>query len=241
VCVCVCVWHRGRRVDDLLTTPPPLPLPPFPPAPVTPSRPPPVCTRGPLATNPACPACLVGYTREGAAGFRVHEVEYVVVDEADRLLSQLYHNWIDALFHPTPTPTPTPTPAPRHHHPTARTPSSSASSDTGGATGGATRRPFASSNLAPFVVGQASLEQPLPLPLSPPPHPQAATASGEGGVRRVRKLLFSATLTRNPSKLAALHLQQPLYVSFSATQRYQTPKNLKEFMVRVRPEGGEEG
>ena len=45
-----------------------------------------------------------------------------------------------------------------------------------------------------------------------------------------RKLLFSATLTRNPSKLAPLRLRQPLYLAARAA-RYQTPKNLSEFMV----------
>ena len=49
-----------------------------------------------------------------------------------------------------------------------------------------------------------------------------------------RKLLFSATLTRNPSKLAPLRLRQPLYLAARAA-RYQTPKNLSEFMVPPPP------
>ena len=55
---------------------------------------------------------------------------------------------------------------------------------------------------------------------------------GEGaGGKTVRKLLFSATLTRNPSKLAPLRLREPLYFT-SRDRRYQTPKELKEFMVQ---------
>eukprot|EP00961_Rhodomonas_salina_P196784 2656122-Rhodomonas_salina.2 len=61
---------------------------------------------------------------------------------------------------------------------------------------------------------------------------------------RLRKLLFSvqyrsravllepasATLTRNPSKLAPLRLREPMYFS-GRDVRYQTPKELQEFMV----------
>lgn len=43
---------------------------------------------------------------------------------------------------------------------------------------------------------------------------------------QLRKLLFSATLTHNPAKLAALQLHYPLYFRFSATLKYNTPTTL---------------
>jgi len=45
-------------------------------------------------------------------------------------------------------------------------------------------------------------------------------------VVQLRKLLFSATLTHNPAKLAALQLHYPLYFRFSATLKYNTPTTL---------------
>jgi len=113
-------------------------------------------------------------------GFTLEFLEFVVIDEADRLLSQSYQNWIPALFDPPP-----PALESQQH------------SRGGGGGGG---------GVPPFVVGE-----------------------GQRG-QQLRKLLFSATLTRNPSKLAPLRLRQPLYFT-GRDHRYQTPKELKEFMV----------
>jgi len=110
-------------------------------------------------------------------GFTLEFLEFVVIDEADRLLSQSYQNWIPALFGPPPA-----LGSQQQHR-------------RGG--GGV---------VPPFVVGE-----------------------GQRG-QQLRKLLFSATLTRNPSKLAPLRLRQPLYFT-GRDHRYQTPKELKEFMV----------
>jgi ATP-dependent RNA helicase DDX51/DBP6 len=48
---------------------------------------------------------------------------------------------------------------------------------------------------------------------------------------RVVKLLFSATLTRNPEKLASLMLQSPIVFSFCEDSKYTTPPNLEEHMI----------
>jgi len=48
--------------------------------------------------------------------------------------------------------------------------------------------------------------------------------------RGLRKLLFSATLTRDPARLAPLRLRDPLFFS-ARDARYQTPRELREFMV----------
>lgn len=53
----------------------------------------------------------------------------------------------------------------------------------------------------------------------------------------IQKLLFSATLTKNPAKIAGLHLNEPEYISVQnedgseIRQEYTTPDGLKEFMT----------
>ncbi|KAL7316515.1 ATP-dependent RNA helicase dbp6 [Mucor circinelloides] len=53
----------------------------------------------------------------------------------------------------------------------------------------------------------------------------------------IQKLLFSATLTKNPAKIAGLHLNEPEYISVQnedgseAKQEFTTPEGLKEFMT----------
>ena len=47
----------------------------------------------------------------------------------------------------------------------------------------------------------------------------------------LQKLLFSATLTRNPEKLAYLHLVNPVFFSVKAESRYVTPETLQEYMI----------
>ncbi|PJF18157.1 hypothetical protein PSACC_01996 [Paramicrosporidium saccamoebae] len=50
-------------------------------------------------------------------------------------------------------------------------------------------------------------------------------------VTPLRKLLFSATLTRNPAKLEHLQLHRPVYISVGdEAARYSTPAALKEFL-----------
>lgn len=54
---------------------------------------------------------------------------------------------------------------------------------------------------------------------------------------QIQKLLFSATLTKNPAKIAGLHLNEPEYISVQnedgseVRQEYTTPDGLKEFMT----------
>ncbi|KAI9270447.1 P-loop containing nucleoside triphosphate hydrolase protein [Phascolomyces articulosus] len=56
-------------------------------------------------------------------------------------------------------------------------------------------------------------------------------------VPTVQKLLFSATLTKNPAKIAGLHLTEPEYISVQRSADaeqvpdYTTPEGLKEFMT----------
>ncbi|RIA93551.1 P-loop containing nucleoside triphosphate hydrolase protein [Glomus cerebriforme] len=59
----------------------------------------------------------------------------------------------------------------------------------------------------------------------------------ETKVSAVQKLLFSATLTRNPAKIASLRLINPQYISVQslnkdeAETKYTIPTTLKEFMI----------
>ncbi|KAI8980534.1 P-loop containing nucleoside triphosphate hydrolase protein [Pilobolus umbonatus] len=55
-------------------------------------------------------------------------------------------------------------------------------------------------------------------------------------VQSVQKLLFSATLTKNPAKIAELHLNEPEYISVqdeggSEKKEYTTPEGLKEHLI----------
>lgn len=47
---------------------------------------------------------------------------------------------------------------------------------------------------------------------------------------RLVKMLFSATLTRNPSKLGLLHLHHPLFMT-TGQSRYAFPEKLEFFKV----------
>lgn len=60
------------------------------------------------------------------------------------------------------------------------------------------------------------------------------TFDSEAWGSSVQKLLFSATLTTNPAKIAPLHLHRPLYLSLSSNDnntKLMTPSTLKEAMV----------
>ncbi|GBB85530.1 hypothetical protein RclHR1_12010011 [Rhizophagus clarus] len=59
----------------------------------------------------------------------------------------------------------------------------------------------------------------------------------ETKVSTIQKLLFSATLTHNPAKIASLHLVNPHYISIQSLDKseaeikYTLPTTLKEFMI----------
>jgi ATP-dependent RNA helicase DDX51/DBP6 len=63
------------------------------------------------------------------------------------------------------------------------------------------------------------------------------TAYDLGGTRpETQKLLFSATLTRDPSKISALQLQQPVYVAVRdsnepVTSEFTLPSTLREHLI----------
>ena len=122
----------------------------------------------------ATPGRLVEHLRAGG-GFTLQHLRWLVVDEADRLLSHGYQEWISAVLAAAYR-------APRGDGADAPTASDAAPQ---------TRRPWA-----------ASVET---LARGPP------TAGVRGRCGPLTKMLFSATLTRSPARLAALHLQRPRF------------------------------
>jgi superfamily II DNA/RNA helicase len=135
--------------------------------------------------------CFVRHAKDGLkitlfSHILIHR--FLVMDEADRLLSQSYQGWIPSLLQ-------------------------AASENT-------------IASVQACADGGFSVIQ----------EPASSSAGSSTNVltkdrsHSLRKLLFSATLTRNPSKLAPLRLVDPVYFA-AKDARYQTPKELKEFMV----------
>jgi ATP-dependent RNA helicase DDX51/DBP6 len=116
------------------------------------------------------PGRLVAHIRE-TPGFSLSNLEFLVVDEADRILRQSYQGWL------------------------------------------------------PLVIAGAGARPPR-------------VAVGERGhsVRRLHKLLVSATLTRDPARLVGLHLHAPrMLTAVTATTagdaRYLLPDRLEEHVI----------
>ncbi|SCV73173.1 BQ2448_7098 [Microbotryum intermedium] len=121
------------------------------------------------------PGRLMDHLRS-TPGFSLQHLRYLVVDEADRLLTQSFNEWLPAVLAALDPP------------PTASTTSieTSASPD------------------------RADIQAPAWWDTS------TGRCPSELDVRSVsscQKLLFSATLSRDPAKIDALHLHRPLYVS----------------------------
>lgn len=121
------------------------------------------------------PGRLVAHLRETQPGFSLARLQYLVVDEADRILRQSYQNW------------------------------------------------------TPQVVAAAGARRPR-------------TAVGELGAsrRRLKKILISATLTRDPARLAQMFLHAPRMLVAAAdgappslSARYLLPEGLTEAVVPV--------
>ena len=121
------------------------------------------------------PGRLVAHLRETKPGFSLARLQYLVVDEADRILRQSYQNW------------------------------------------------------TPQVVAASGARRPR-------------TAVGELGAsrRRLKKILISATLTRDPARLAGLFLHAPRMLAAAAdgaspspSARYLLPEGLTEAVVPV--------
>ncbi|EIN04039.1 DEAD-domain-containing protein [Punctularia strigosozonata HHB-11173 SS5] len=120
---------------------------------------------------------------EGTPNFTLQHLRFLVIDEADRLLAQLFQDWLAKVLAAT------------------RPPSSLSSA-------------FALSSPSSSVVPHADALAPAfasLLGLSPSSPSGLLTEFDEPKASSCQKLLFSATLTRDPGKLAALALREPRY------------------------------
>ena len=166
-------------------------------------QPPPPGGRSAVDILVATPGRLVEHLLS-SDGFTLQHLRWLIVDEADRLLEPGYQGWLQQVLVAAHAPPP---PA--------------ASTLPGGL------REFLSSSRQ---VGQTTARPWLGSVLGAargPPINAAATAPPP-----LIKMLFSATLTRNPSKLAPLQLRKPTYFCVAGA-RYATPATLSEWMVRA--------
>lgn len=171
-----------------------------------------VCTPGRLVDH-------LDHTR----GFTLQHLKYLVVDEADRLLSQSYHKWIDRVLAAAKAGSvqawrnmPSSKVLPPLHEDRYSYRLEPITWRRGGVSGDDSEI-FNSNDVS--VVG--TICQPVQL----------------------RKFLVSATLTRDPQKLAALRLVNPkhfdvhqVHSSSGGITKYSVPESLEEFMVECTAE-----
>eukprot|EP01116_Phalansterium_solitarium_P021698 TRINITY_DN6857_c0_g1_i1.p1 TRINITY_DN6857_c0_g1~~TRINITY_DN6857_c0_g1_i1.p1 ORF type:complete len:701 (+),score=254.06 TRINITY_DN6857_c0_g1_i1:153-2255(+) len=158
----------------------------------------------------ATPGRLVDHLHSTAA-FSLHHLRFLVIDEADRLLQQSYHDWLPLVLDSTQN--------------------SSACGSLLSSSHAAQSQPPPGVPVAPFVLRTATTRQPLAVrrPVTTEP---------------LQKLLFSATLTHNPHKLAALRLNNPRFWASQASSSsvngegsggFSMPSTLTQWMVETRP------
>ncbi|GJP64272.1 hypothetical protein CLOP_g21286 [Closterium sp. NIES-67] len=142
----------------------------------------------------ATPGRLVDHLR-GTEGFSLAHLQFLVVDEADRLLRQSYHDWLPLTL-------------------------AAAAAVVGSAGGAATSAVHADVAMSMPLVGAmhghgvtcGALPHPFIHGLrSDSPLSLLAVPNVER--HRVIKLVCSATLTRDPSKIQRLRLHRPLFIS----------------------------
>ncbi|BGP19970.1 hypothetical protein JCM10213_006747 [Rhodosporidiobolus nylandii] len=146
----------------------------------------------------ATPGRLMDHLKS-TPGFSLQHLRFLVVDEADRLLTQSFHDWLPTVLAALKPPSSTPAP--------------SAEDDES-----APALAAAASQL------EAGAQKPQGLKTADAMAPLWWDAEGrEGrmvqaeGIERChgscQKLLFSATLSRDPAKIDALQLSRPIYIS----------------------------
>lgn len=133
----------------------------------------------------------------GTEGFSMEHLEFLVIDEADRLLTQSYQNWLPTLLS-------------RIEQDCCR----SLVSD----------EKIQSSSAAVVIHSSfpASFDNDAELNFS------CYDDSDLIFRNRTRKWLFSATLTRNPEKIASLQLHEPTFIHVtSGNERYSIPSTIQ--------------
>ncbi|KAJ3178262.1 ATP-dependent RNA helicase dbp6 [Gaertneriomyces sp. JEL0708] len=137
----------------------------------------------------ATPGRLMDHLK-GTTGFTLRHLRFLVVDEADRLLNQSYQDWLKQVLEGA-SDTPVIEPP-------------------GGGTGWE-RLGFQIDDLG-LPIHQSTTYRPS--------HEKVTQrCPSRSNIRHrtpLQKLLFSATLTRNPAKISALHLYEPCYISVAS-------------------------
>ena len=159
---------------------------------------------------------------DNTPGFSLQHLRFLVVDEADRLLNQRFHNWVDKVFESA----------------------SKVSNDF-------MKKIYENGNKMPDIFNAAGELTVHPMTW------RRGTIDGKGlnefesasplfqGVAKptqLRKFLASATMTRDPQKLASIGLLNPKYFDVhqfgaeGSSQKYSVPENLSERLLECKAE-----
>lgn len=154
----------------------------------------------------ATPGRLVDHLN-GTLGFTLQHLRYLVIDEADRLLTQSYQNWLPQVLNAL-------------QKPKERDLRLLSTVDDD------MNEQSVDKNNIDNKNNRGDNEQSYPLPT-------AATSRSEclRYYPTLQKLLFSATLSHNPKKIASLQLVNPRFFAFTSQFVYKIPETLKQHLV----------
>lgn len=177
----------------------------------------------------ATPGRLVDHL-DRTSGFTLQHLRFCIIDEADRMVTQSYHNWISRVIASA-------------NEASVRAWQEISSDGTGD-------KASTMLNLAPG--GNSIGVDPITWRRGGTAGDSSSFSNNKGGdsvvasvcrPAQLRKLLFSATLTRDPQKLASLGLVNPkhfdahhLHSGEGSLQRYSMPPALSEFTVECTAE-----
>lgn len=182
----------------------------------------------------ATPGRLVDHL-DKTVGFTLQHLRFLVVDEADRLLSQSYHNWIDRVLDAA---TATSVPAWKRMMRDGYESGNDAKRESVVNTSGTSISP-------PFQLS-ANRQSVRMEPITWRRQNGSTNMGGSSTPAMVcrpiqlRKFLVSATLTRDPQKLAVLRLVNPKQFNFHSMKgndkKYSMPSGLMEYVVECSAE-----
>ncbi|ELR22922.1 DEAD/DEAH box helicase domain containing protein [Acanthamoeba castellanii str. Neff] len=135
-------------------------------------------------------------------GFTLQHLRFLVIDEADRLLDQSFQDWLNKVLQAT-------------------------HSSTQGRVYGCVDETDQEAHLRIDARTMRQLTSVRSVHLSSTALHSIIPEEPEP----LHKLLFSATLTNNPKKIAALRLNNPHFFSATSTGLYKMPEKLQEYMV----------
>eukprot|EP00833_Pecoramyces_ruminatium_P006800 jgi/Orpsp1_1/1180832/evm.model.c7180000074808.1 len=147
----------------------------------------------------ATPGRLIDHLN-GTPGFTLSHLRYLIIDEADRLLNQHYQDWLNQVLNCI-------------NSVSNKNDSNSQSSNTS-----IFKKGFNDFNISKFGLPEHSAKTFRKNNANLVTDVNYDYLSNENKINHctpIQKLLFSATLTRNPAKIASLQLYNPTYISVS--------------------------